>query len=74
MYRITTTFLQLVKNDFKLLSILPEKQSILDAMEHLLAKYLDIRPLFFLLARPIKEEWKISPYLGVLPFFLRALK
>lgn len=34
----------------------PVKQSILEAIEHLLAKYLEIRPLFFLLARPINDE------------------
>lgn len=55
-------------------SMLPEKQSILDAIEHLFAKYLEIRPLFFLFARPINDEWKMSPYFGVLPFFFRALE
>merc|ERR1719398_304760 len=50
------------------------KQSILDAMVHLLAKNREIRPLFFAAALPINEEWKISPYLGVLPFFFRARK
>ena len=34
----------------------PEKQSILDAIEHLLARYLDILPLFFAPARPINVE------------------
>ena len=28
--------------------------------------------LFFWEARPMKEEWKISPYLGVFPLVLRA--
>jgi hypothetical protein len=51
----------------------PEKQSILEAMEHLLAKYLDMRPLFLMPARPIKVEWKSKPYFGVLPRVLRAL-
>jgi hypothetical protein len=51
----------------------PEKQSILDAMEHLLAKYLDMRPLFLSPARPINVEWKSNPYFGVLPRVLRAL-
>jgi len=51
-----------------------EKQSILDAMEHLLARYLEMRPLFFAPAFPMNEEWKMRPYLGVFPRVLRALK
>lgn len=43
------------------------------AMEHLLAKYREMRPLLRCLARPMKEEWKMSPYLGVLPFVFSAL-
>merc|ERR1719440_294862 len=43
-------------------------------MEHLFARYLEIRPLFFCWARPMNEEWKIKPYLGVLPFVFRARK
>lgn len=35
---------------------IPEKLSTLEAMEHLFARYLDIRPLFFAPARPIKVE------------------
>ena len=46
----------------------------LEAMLHLLAKYLEMRPLFLCLALPMKEEWKMSPYLGVLPLVFRALK
>lgn len=46
----------------------------LEAMLHLLAKYLEIRPLFFCFALPMKEEWKMRPYLGVLPLVFRALK
>ena len=34
-----------------------EKASMRLAMEHLLAKYLDILPLFFVPALPIKVEW-----------------
>merc|ERR1712032_185628 len=49
-----------------------EKQSMRDAMEHLLARYLEIRPLFFCCARPINVEWKIKPYFGVFPFVLSA--
>lgn len=52
---------------------LPEKQSIRDAMEHLFARYREIRPLFFVLALPMNEEWKIKPYLGVFPFVFNAL-
>jgi hypothetical protein len=51
----------------------PEKQSILDAIEHLLAKYLEIRPLFLTPARPMNVEWKSKPYFGVLLRVLRAL-
>ena len=43
------------------------KQSILDAIEHLLARKREIRPLFFDPARPMNDEWNISPYFGVLP-------
>ena len=32
-------------------------EAYLEAIEHLFAKYLEIRPLFFCLARPMKEEW-----------------
>ena len=32
-----------------------------------------MRPLLRCLARPMKDEWKMSPYLGVLPLVLRAL-
>lgn len=45
-----------------------------EAMVHLLARYLEMRPLFFAPARPMKVEWKMSPYLGVLPRVLRALR
>merc|ERR1719245_1113864 len=58
----------------KMLLDCSEKQSILDAMVHLFAKNREIRPLFFAAALPIKEEWKIRPCLGVLPFFFRARK
>jgi hypothetical protein len=51
----------------------PEKQSMRDAMEHLLARYREIRPLFFVEALPMKEEWKIKPYLGVFPLVFKAL-
>lgn len=52
----------------------PEKQSMREAMVHLLARYLEMRPLFFAPARPMKVEWKMSPYLGVLPRVFRALR
>ena len=52
----------------------PLKQSILEAMEHLLAKYREILPLFFVPALPMKDEWKIKPYLGVFPFVFSALR
>merc|ERR1712078_720898 len=49
-----------------------EKQSILDAMEHLFARYREILPLFLDCARPMKVEWNIQPYFGVLPFVFKA--
>ena len=51
----------------------PLKQSILDAMEHLFAKYREILPLFLGPALPMKEEWNMSPYFGVFPFVFKAL-
>lgn len=45
-----------------------------EAMVHLLARYLEMRPLFFAPARPMKVEWKMRPYLGVLPRVFRALR
>lgn len=36
--------------------LLPEKQSMREAIEHLLARYLDILPLFLAPARPMKVE------------------
>lgn len=33
-----------------------------------------MRPLLRCLARPMKEEWKMRPYLGVLPLVLSALR
>lgn len=44
-----------------------------EAIVHLLARYLEMRPLFLAPARPMKVEWKMSPYLGVLPRVFRAL-
>lgn len=44
-----------------------------EAMVHLFARYLEMRPLFLAAARPMKVEWKMSPYLGVLPRVFRAL-
>jgi hypothetical protein len=49
------------------------KQSILEAMEHLFAKYLEILPLFLVPARPIKVEWNNNPYFGVFPRVFKAL-
>lgn len=45
-----------------------------EAMVHLFARYLEMRPLFLAAARPMKVEWKMSPYFGVLPRVLRALR
>ena len=49
-----------------------EKQSMRDAMLHLLARYREMRPLFLACALPMKEEWKIKPYFGVLPLVFSA--
>ena len=44
-------------NHFTAFSVLlPEKQSMREAIEHLLARYLDILPLFLAPARPMKVE------------------
>ena len=43
-----------------------------DAMLHLLARYREMRPLFLACALPMKEEWKIKPYFGVLPLVFSA--
>ena len=51
----------------------PEKQSMREAMVQLFARYLEMHPLFFWAARPMKAEWKMSLYLGVFPRVFRAL-
>lgn len=38
-----------------------------------MAKYLEMRPLFLIPARPINVEWKSKPYFGVLLRVFRAL-
>ena len=43
-------------------------------MEHLFARYREIRPLFFVPARPIYVEWKMRPYFGVLVRVFKALQ
>jgi hypothetical protein len=40
----------------------------------LLARYLEIFPLFFPIARPINEVLNNKPYFGVLVFYFNALK
>jgi hypothetical protein len=52
---------------------LPVKQSILEATEHLFAKNLEMRPLFFEPAFAMNDEWKSNPYLGVLLLVFNAL-
>ena len=47
--------------------------SSLDAIAHLFAKYLEIFPLFFPIALPMKEVLYSKPYLGVLDFYFNAL-
>ncbi len=63
-----------LKSDARTIRHAADDQLYLEAMLHLLAKYLDMRPLFLCLALPMKEEWKINPYLGVLPLVFSALK
>ena len=43
-------------------------------MAHLFAKNLEILPLFFPIALPIKDVLYRRPYFGVLVFFFKALK
>jgi len=43
-------------------------------MAHLLARYLEILPLFLAYALPMNVELKIKPYFGVLPLVFKALK
>ena len=50
-----------------------EKQSIHEAILHLFARYREMRPMFLAAARPMKVEWKMSPYFGVLPLVFKAL-
>merc|ERR1712061_853462 len=45
-----------------------------EANEHLFAKYLEMRPLFFAWARPMKVEWNLNPYFGVFPLVFSARK
>ena len=48
------------------------KWSSLAAIAHLLARYLEIFPLFFPKALPIKDVLKRRPYLGVFVFCFNA--
>ena len=50
-----------------------EKHSVREAVLHLFARYREMRPLFLAAARPMKVEWKMSPYFGVLPLVFKAL-
>lgn len=52
---------------------LTRKWSSLAAMAHLLARYLEIFPLFFPIARPMKDVLYKRPYLGVFVFCFKAL-
>ena len=47
--------------------------SSLAAIAHLLARYLEILPLFFPVALPMKVVLYRRPYLGVFVFFFKAL-
>ena len=50
-----------------------EKQWIREAILHLFARYREMRSLLLAAARPMKVEWKMSPYFGVLPLVFKAL-
>ena len=50
-----------------------EKHSVREAMLHLFARYREMRPLFLAAARPVKVEWKMSLYFGVLPLVFKGL-
>lgn len=52
---------------------LTRKWSSLAAIAHLLAKYLEIFPLFFPMALPMNEVLYKRPYFGVLVFCFKAL-
>ncbi len=54
--------------------LIPAKQSIREAIEHLLARNREILPLFGILARPMNVELKRIPYLGVLDLVFNALQ
>lgn len=72
MYNIRENLIKNIFDRFK--KKLPVKQSILEATEHLFAKNLDIRPLFFDPALAMNEEWNSNPYLGVLLRVFNARK
>jgi hypothetical protein len=55
----------------KLVTNVPVKQSILEAIEHLLARYREMRPLFLAPALPINVEWNM--YIGPIFRFQRCL-
>ena len=52
--------------------VLSMKASSRVARLHLFARYREMRPLLRCFALPMKVEWKIRPYFGVLPFVFRA--
>lgn len=50
------------------------KQLICEAILQLFARYQEMQPLFLAAAWPVKVEWKMSPYFGVLPLSARTLE
>ena len=51
-----------------------EKQSIVRQYCICLPGYQKMRPLLLAAARPMKAEWKMRPYFGVLPLVFKALE
>ena len=50
----------------------PPAQSVSTVIMRTPAPYRETRPLFLVPARPMKDEWKMRPYLGVLPLDFSA--
>ena len=51
-----------------------EKQSVYKVIQHLFARYWEMRPLLSMAAWPINVEWKMRTYFGVLSVVFGALE
>ena len=51
-----------------------QNQSVHEAILDLFARYWKMQPLFLAAAQPMKVEWKISPYFGVLALVFKAVE